>query len=164
MKKLLLGFGQSTTSTQRDRERMIAYRYRPYKIGSREASMIANYTNHAANERTFLAWLRTGLAVTAFGFFLAKLNVFLDAVAGPRLAHLPGRAGAVVAAVGHHVGLILGLIGIAIILRGGVGFERTRREINREGVTRLPQSYAEPVLSAALSIAAAMFCIYLAFQ
>jgi putative membrane protein len=126
--------------------------------------MIANYTNHAANERTFLAWLRTGLAVTAFGFFLAKLNVFLDAVAGPRLAHLPGRAEAVVAAVGHHVGLILGLIGIAIILRGGVGFERTRREINREGVTRLPQSYAEPVLSAALSIAAAMFCIYLAFQ
>ena len=126
--------------------------------------MIANYTNHAANERTFLAWLRTGLAVTAFGFFLAKLNVFLDAVAGPRLAHLPGRAGAVVAAVGHHVGLILGLIGIAIILRGGVGFERTRREINREGVTRLPQSYGEPVLSAALSIAAAMFCIYLAFQ
>jgi putative membrane protein len=24
--------------------------------------MIANYTNHAANERTFLAWIRTGLA------------------------------------------------------------------------------------------------------
>ena len=126
--------------------------------------MIANYTNHAANERTFLAWLRTGLAVTAFGFFLAKLNVFLDAVTAPRLAYLPARAGAVVAAAGHHVGLILGLIGIAIILRGGVGFERTRREINREGVTRLPQSYAEPVLSAALSIAAAMFCVYLALQ
>jgi uncharacterized membrane protein YidH (DUF202 family) len=32
--------------------------------------MIANYTNHAANERTFLAWIRTGLAVAAFGFFL----------------------------------------------------------------------------------------------
>jgi putative membrane protein len=29
--------------------------------------MIANY--HAANERTFLAWIRTGLAVAAFGFF-----------------------------------------------------------------------------------------------
>jgi inner membrane protein YidH len=129
------------------------------------ASMIANYTNHAANERTFLAWLRTGLAVTAFGFFLAKLNVFLNAVAGPRLAHLPARgAAAVVAATGHHVGLVLGLIGIAIILRGGIGFERTRREIDREEVSRMPQSYAEPVLSAALSIAAAMFCIYLALQ
>ena len=127
--------------------------------------MIANYTNHAANERTFLAWLRTGLAVTAFGFFLAKLNVFLDAVAGPRQPHLATRgAGAVVATVGHHVGLILGLIGIAIILRGGIGFERARREIDREEVRRMPQSCAESVLSAALSIAAAIFCIYLALQ
>ena len=37
--------------------------------------MIANYTDHAANERTYLAWIRTGLAVAAFGFFLFKLNV-----------------------------------------------------------------------------------------
>src|SRR5260370_36541080 len=103
---------------------MIAYQYRPYEIGSREASMIANYTNHAANERTFLAWLRTGLAVAAFGFFLAKLNIFLNAVAGPRLAHLPARAGAVVAAPGHPGGPILRVIGIALILRGGIGSER----------------------------------------
>jgi putative membrane protein len=34
--------------------------------------MIAHYTDHAANERTFLAWIRTGLAVAAFGFFLIK--------------------------------------------------------------------------------------------
>src|SRR5258705_3702849 len=93
--------------------------------------MIANYTNHAANERTFLAWLRTGLAVTAFGFFLAKLNVFLDAVAGPRLPHLATRgAPAVVAATGPHVGLILGLVGIAIILRGGIGFQPTRPRVH----------------------------------
>jgi putative membrane protein len=127
--------------------------------------MIANYTNHAANERTFLAWMRTGVAVAAFGFFIAKLNVLLDAVAGPRLARLPGRGvGVIVAAAGHNIGLILGLIAIAIIVRGGIGFERTRREIDREEVTRIPRSYVEPVLSAALSIAAAIFCIYLALQ
>jgi putative membrane protein len=127
--------------------------------------MIANYTNHAANERTFLAWMRTGVAVAAFGFFIAKLNVLLDAVAGPRLARLSGRGvGVIVAAAGHHIGLILGLIAIAIIVRGGIGFERTRREIDREEVTRIPRSYVEPVLSAALSIAAAIFCIYLALQ
>jgi putative membrane protein len=127
--------------------------------------MIANYTSHAANERTFLAWLRTGVAVAVFGFFLTKLNVLLDAVAGPHLPHLPARGvGVIVAAAGHHIGLIWGLIGIAIIVRGGIGFERTRREIDCEGVSRIPQSYAEPLLSAALSIAAAMFCIYLALQ
>ncbi len=48
--------------------------------------MIANYTNHAANERTFLAWIRTGLAVAAFGFFLVKLDVLVD-VAGSGSPH-----------------------------------------------------------------------------
>jgi putative membrane protein len=127
--------------------------------------MIANYTNHAANERTFLAWTRTGLAVAAFGFFVAKLNVLLDAVAGASLHNLPRHgAGVLATAAAHHIGLILGLIGIAIIMRGAIGFERTRREIDREGVTRMPQSYVESVLSAALSIAASMFCIYLALR
>ena len=51
--------------------------------------MIANYTNHAANERTFLAWIRTGLAVAAFGFFLVKLNVLVDAVGSGSLPRLP---------------------------------------------------------------------------
>jgi putative membrane protein len=61
--------------------------------------MIANYTNHAANERTFLAWIRTGLAVAAFGFFLVKLNVFVDAAGGGSVPHLPAEdAGAF---VGH---------------------------------------------------------------
>lgn len=29
-------------------------------------TMIRDYSDHAANERTFLAWLRTGIAVIAF--------------------------------------------------------------------------------------------------
>ena len=28
--------------------------------------MIKNYSDHAANERTFLAWVRTAIAVMAF--------------------------------------------------------------------------------------------------
>ena len=60
--------------------------------------MIANYTSHAANERTFLAWIRTGLAVVAFGFFLIKLNAFVDTVGGGSLPRLPSEdAGAFVA-------------------------------------------------------------------
>src|SRR5260370_29437720 len=118
---------------------------------------MANYTNHAANERPFLAWLRTGLAVAAFGLFLAKLNVLLDVVAGPRSPHLPARGvGVIVAAASHHIGLILGLVGIAIIVRGGIGFEHTRRETYRERASRISQSYAEPLPSASLSIPAAM--------
>ena len=32
--------------------------------------MIKSYTDHAANERTFLAWMRTGVAIIAFGFLI----------------------------------------------------------------------------------------------
>lgn len=39
--------------------------------------MIPRYTDHAANERTFLAWVRTALAIVAFGGVLAKFDLFL---------------------------------------------------------------------------------------
>jgi uncharacterized membrane protein YidH (DUF202 family) len=91
--------------------------------------------------------------------------VLLDAVASGLPGHQPAPGvGVLATAAGHHIGLILALIGIAIILRGGVGYERTRRAIDREGTTPMPRSHAELVLSAAVSIAASMFCVYLAFQ
>jgi putative membrane protein len=125
--------------------------------------MIANYTNHAANERTFLAWIRTGLAAAAFGFFLIKLDVFVDAVGGGSIPHLPaGNAGAFVAVPTRYAGLAMVAIGIAIIARSGLAFERTRRAIDRDEVIHIPQSRAESLLSAALAIAVLIFCINLA--
>jgi inner membrane protein YidH len=37
--------------------------------------------NHAANERTFLAWVRTGIAIIVFGFVIEKFNLFIFAMA-----------------------------------------------------------------------------------
>jgi putative membrane protein len=39
--------------------------------------MIRSYSDHAANERTFLAWVRTAIAVIAFGFVIEKFNLFV---------------------------------------------------------------------------------------
>jgi putative membrane protein len=48
--------------------------------------MIRGYGDHAANERTFLAWLRTSIAVIAFGVVVEKLNLFaLTAISVPSL-------------------------------------------------------------------------------
>jgi putative membrane protein len=122
--------------------------------------MIANYTNHAANERTFLAWIRTGLAVAAFGLFLVKLNVFVDAVGGGSIPHLPAEhAGA---AATRYAGLAMVAIAIATIARSSFAFERTRRAIDRDEVVQVPRSRAESLLSAALAIAVLIFCINLA--
>ena len=47
--------------------------------------MIKRYSDHAANERTFLAWVRTAIAVMAFGFVIERFDLFLQ-VAAPQLA------------------------------------------------------------------------------
>lgn len=39
--------------------------------------MIERYSDHASNERTLLAWVRTGIAFLAFGFVLEKFHVVL---------------------------------------------------------------------------------------
>ena len=56
--------------------------------------MIRNFGDHSANERTFLAWVRTSIAVMAFGFLVEKFDLFLE-LAAPSLAgrtlSLPGQ-------------------------------------------------------------------------
>ena len=123
--------------------------------------MIANYTNQA-NEQSFLAWIRTGLAVAAFGFFLIKLNVFLNAAGGGSMPLLAAEdAGAVVPVATRYAGLAMVAIGIAIVARSGFAFERTRRAIDRDEVVQMPRSHVESLLSVALAIAVAIFCVYL---
>src|SRR4051812_43255532 len=109
--------------------------------------MITRYTDHAANERTFLAWIRTGLAVIAFGFFLVKLNVFVDVTGGSPFHAVAEHAVAIVA---RYAGLAMVVTGIAIIGRSSAGFERTRRAIDRDDVIRMPRSHVESLLSVAL--------------
>ena len=40
--------------------------------------MIDRYTNHAANERTYLAWVRTSISVMVFGFLIEKFDLILS--------------------------------------------------------------------------------------
>lgn len=44
--------------------------------------MIANFSDHAANERTFLAWVRTAMALVGFGLALSRLG---SAAPSPRV-------------------------------------------------------------------------------
>jgi putative membrane protein len=41
----------------------------------------SSFRDHAANERTLLAWIRTGIALMAFGFAIARFGLFLRQVA-----------------------------------------------------------------------------------
>ncbi len=42
-----------------------------------DPSKIHNRRVHMANERTFLAWIRTSIAIMAFGFVVEKFSLFV---------------------------------------------------------------------------------------
>jgi putative membrane protein len=44
-------------------------------------------TDHLANERTFLAWVRTALGLIGLGFVLARMGLFLRQLAAASLIH-----------------------------------------------------------------------------
>ncbi len=58
-----------------------------------EAAPIETLRIHQANERTMLAWLRTGIALMAFGFAIARFAVFLRQVAAVGSAAIPSTHG-----------------------------------------------------------------------
>lgn len=52
----------------------------------------ANVRDYLANERTFLAWIRTSLGIMAFGFVVEKFSLFLKQIAYfLGVSHLPER-------------------------------------------------------------------------
>lgn len=124
---------------------------------------IKNYSDHAANERTFLAWLRTGLAVIAFGIVVEKLNVFLTAVMATMPPRAPAHAAAeVLSRLRPYEGLILSLLGIVIVVVGGIRFARNNREIDSPKPSAIRSARVEIGLTSALAVLAAALCVSLA--
>jgi putative membrane protein len=121
--------------------------------------MITNYANHAANERTYLAWLRTGLAIVAFGFIVQKLTAASGTPASS-WSSIEGATAASLSVIGRNGGLVLSLVGIAILVLGGFRFVRTARDID-DPKPRPAGTRFELLLSGALALLAAILCAYL---
>lgn len=45
-----------------------------------ENKKAGNPSDHLANERTFLAWVRTGIGIMAFGFVVVKFSLFVHQI------------------------------------------------------------------------------------
>jgi putative membrane protein len=83
----------------------------------RRYPVITRYSDHAANERTFLAWVRTGIPTIAFGFVVEKFNLFVQAIekANPVTRSEHRLLGKLSGLLGQYDGSALILIGIALI-------------------------------------------------
>ncbi|HKM77193.1 MAG TPA: DUF202 domain-containing protein [Candidatus Bathyarchaeia archaeon] len=99
-------------------------------------------TAHLANERTYLAWVRTGVAVVVLGFAVARFGLALTSV----VEVLPGIR-------------YSSAVGIALVFLGGVielyAFKKYRK--NQENISANkyePTSSAEAILSVAVFLLA----------
>lgn len=107
---------------------------------------------HQANERTLLAWLRTGISLMVFGFVVARFGAWLrmgtDAAVAPSTSWFP-----VIGAV------IVGLGALTNLLAGRDYLHRRRAIMLQEAI--VPSATNAVGLAAALTIIGGFLSVYL---
>ena len=90
--------------------------------------MIPRYSDLAANERTYLAWMRTALAMIAFGFLMERFDLMLrtlgSAIDHGKLAHG--------SPVGRESGIVMITLGLGVMILSSFRFVKTTRLIRSE--------------------------------
>jgi putative membrane protein len=102
---------------------------------------------HQANERTMLAWLRTGIALMAFGFAIARFGVFLRQVAavGTLTMHSPRGLDSA------WIGAALVAAGMVTSLSATLRYRQVRKAIER-GSTGAPSAAAVYVVGIMVTV------------
>jgi len=95
----------------------------------KKTGRLGNLQVHMANERTFLAWIRTSIGIMAFGFVVEKFALFID-----KLSYFLGKGH--IPDVPHHSSLgyssIFGIMLVAMgALMGALSFVRYKK-VERE--------------------------------
>jgi len=124
--------------------------------------MITGFSDHAANERTFLAWVRTGIAVIAFGFLIEKFNLFLRTIASAAVGERAVALGHVGEQIGNYEGLLLIFGGVALLVLATTRFVRTARLLDDPAVHPAASARTELILCACLVLVVASYTLYLA--
>jgi len=85
-----------------------------------------NVRDHMANERTFLAWIRTSIGIMAFGFVVVKFAFFVREITiefGERnIVHSKGYSGI--------MGIFLVIVGSIITLLSFFRYKQTAKQLN----------------------------------
>jgi|SRR5580704_10710764 putative membrane protein len=120
--------------------------------------MIKRYSDHAANERTFLAWVRTAIAVMAFGFLIERFDLFLlfaTQPTSPQSLTLHGQRFA------NAAGLAFILLGVIMIVIAAIRFFRTAKDIDSDEEVPSPGSRLDLALAVLLALLGISLFLYM---
>ena len=113
-------------------------------------------TDHLANERTFLAWIRTGLATITFGFVVERFSLLL------RELGLKSTLNPVFSVHYSSIsGIGLTLLGVAIMIVALANFLQNRRAIDKEQFH--PHAGFAILLTVLASLIGVLLAVYLLF-
>ncbi|WP_346236219.1 YidH family protein [Niabella insulamsoli] len=84
--------------------------------------------DHLANERTFLAWMRTAIGIMGFGFVVVKFSMFVR-----QISLMLGRETAI-QQKGHSAitGIVLVAIGALTSLLAFINYKKVKRQIETD--------------------------------
>ncbi|HLH87101.1 MAG TPA: DUF202 domain-containing protein [Xanthobacteraceae bacterium] len=127
--------------------------------------MIQRYSDHAANERTFLAWVRTAIAIMAFGFLVEKFDL-LVLIAAREMAGKEVTANTLSTSgqtLGNVAGLILILLGGATLVLAIVRFRKTALDIDSPQERPNSGARMDVTLAGLLVLLGGAIAVYLAY-
>jgi putative membrane protein len=115
----------------------------------------SRFRDHAANERTLLAWIRTGISLMAFGFAIARFGLFLREIAqsGPPSIHAVRGLGSA------WFGVTLVVLGMGTNATAVARYVRIRKALLEVG-TVVPS----PMLAYVLGVASVLVAIAMAIM
>ena len=117
--------------------------------------MIKRFTDHSANERTYLAWIRTSIAIMAFGFLIERFDIFISFI-GKSIGDEQNFKSSLSVEL---VGLSLFLVGILIVIVATIRFFTHKESIDSEET--IPYSIKQTNIL--LSILIILIAIFLFF-
>lgn len=110
-------------------------------------------SDHLANERTFLAWMRTGLATITFGFVVERFGLLLREL---------GFKSNIIVIPTHYstfFGVALTVLGVVMMIVALLNFLHIRRSIDQEEFH--PRAWYAILLTALASIIGILLAVYL---
>jgi putative membrane protein len=122
---------------------------------------IRNFSDHAANERTFLAWVRTAIAMMGFGFVIERFDLFLRATPVVIASHTTTSHNL---RLGELAGLAVMLAGLATLVVAVVRFVRTSRMIDDTADHKGPGEQLDIALASLLLIVGVALFGYMIFS
>jgi len=116
----------------------------------------ANPSDHLANERTFLAWIRTSIAIIGLGFVVVKFSFFIKQVAlvlNTKDVVLPNKG------YSTQIGILLVALGVLLTLFAYIRYRVTEKQLTSK--TYKPSFTLLLFITLAILVIGCLLIIYL---